>query len=142
MFYRFPMTTRVILCIETLGFEAFGSKTPFLQVLDCHNSPQRAGSSLGELEVRTGGAARLQLATASSNSPWRAGSLASRVGSVIAHCLLVLGGVGTLRFSFLRVFFYESKPLKPRSYFDNLSKVFLRKWQVLSIGIKAWKMRE
>jgi hypothetical protein len=63
------MTTRVIICIETLGFEAFGSKTPFLQVLDCPNSPRRAGSSRGELELRTGGPARPQLATMSVYSP-------------------------------------------------------------------------
>jgi hypothetical protein len=36
------MTTRVIKCIETLGFEVFGSKTPFLHVLDYHNSLGRA----------------------------------------------------------------------------------------------------
>jgi hypothetical protein len=36
------MITRVIICIEILGFEVFGSKTTFLHVLDCHNSPGRA----------------------------------------------------------------------------------------------------
>ena len=36
------MTTRVIKCIETLGFEVLGSKTSFLGVLDCHNSTWRA----------------------------------------------------------------------------------------------------
>jgi hypothetical protein len=59
------MTSRVIICIETLGFEVFGSKTPFLQVLDCHNLPQRAESSLGELDHQNWGFARLELATAS-----------------------------------------------------------------------------
>jgi hypothetical protein len=93
MFYRFSMTARVIMCIETLGFEAFGSKTPFLQVLDCHNSPQRAGSSLGELDNRKGGSARPQLATASSYSP-------QRVNSVAMHCLLASSVVSMLQFSF------------------------------------------
>jgi hypothetical protein len=57
------------ICLGTLGFEVFEPKTPFLQVLDCPNSPQRAGSLRGELEVRTGGPARPQLATASVYSP-------------------------------------------------------------------------
>jgi hypothetical protein len=59
----------VQICLETLGFEVFEPKTPFLQVLDCHNSPQRVDSSLGELEGRIGGPARPQLAMASSCSP-------------------------------------------------------------------------
>jgi hypothetical protein len=65
MFYMFSMTTRVIICIETLGFEVFGSKIPFLHVLDCHNSPQRADSSLVELDHQNWGFSRLELATAS-----------------------------------------------------------------------------
>jgi hypothetical protein len=65
-------------------FEVFGSKIPFSHVLDCHNSPQRAITRHSELEGRTGGPARLQLAAASSYSPWRASSLARRVDSAFA----------------------------------------------------------
>jgi hypothetical protein len=59
------MTFRVILHLEILGFEVFGSKIPFLKVLDYHNSLQRAITRHGELGHRTGGPARPQLATAS-----------------------------------------------------------------------------
>jgi hypothetical protein len=84
MFYKFSMTSRVITCIEILGFEDFGSKTPIMQVLDCHYSPQRATSSRGELNLQGGVFSRLQLVAASSYSPWRASSLARRVDSALA----------------------------------------------------------
>jgi hypothetical protein len=60
------------ICSKTLRdtwFEVFGSKIPFLGVLDCHNSPRRAITRHSELEGRTGGPARLLLAMASSCSP-------------------------------------------------------------------------
>ena len=50
-------------------FEVFGSKIPFLSVLDCPNSPRRAITRHGKLELRRGGLTRPQLATASYHSP-------------------------------------------------------------------------
>jgi hypothetical protein len=63
------MIIRVMICLGMLGFEDFGSKTPFLEVLDCR-------SSLGELGNRTGGPARPQLATARIYLPQRVSLLA------------------------------------------------------------------
>ena len=60
------------ICSKTLRdtwFEVFGSKIPFLSVLDCPNSPRRAITRHGELDLRMGGPARPQLATASYHSP-------------------------------------------------------------------------
>jgi hypothetical protein len=107
------MIKYVQVCLGTLGFEVFEPKTPFLQVLDCHNSPQRAGSSQGELENRTGGPAHPQLATASGYSPpTRHGELTApkrAVGSFRAV-------FGSFAWGFPLWYFYKSKPLKPRSY--------------------------
>jgi hypothetical protein len=50
------------ICFKTLRdtwFEVFGSKIPFLGVLDCHNSPRRAITRHSKLEGRKGGPARL-----------------------------------------------------------------------------------
>jgi hypothetical protein len=101
------MTTRVIKCIKTLGFEAFGSKTPFLQVLDCHNSSQRADCSLGELDPQKGVFTRLQLATASSNSPRKLEYSPRRVDSAFVHCLLASGVSGGFRLGFSCVVFLQ-----------------------------------
>ena len=78
-------------------FEVFGSKMPFLGVLDCPNSPRRVNSSLGELEGRTGGSARLLLAMASSSSPPQQVHSPRRVSSAIWCCLLVSGRFGDFR---------------------------------------------
>jgi hypothetical protein len=91
------MTTRVITCIETLGFEAFGSKTTFLQVLDSHNSPQRADCLLGEPDPQEGVFTHLQLATASSNLPSELEYSPRRVDSAFVHCLLASGVSGGFR---------------------------------------------
>jgi uncharacterized ferritin-like protein (DUF455 family) len=50
-------------------FEVFKSKISNLRLLDCHSSPRRVNGSRGELEGRTGGPARPQLAMASKSSP-------------------------------------------------------------------------
>jgi hypothetical protein len=43
------MIHRVKIYFGTLDFEVFGLEMPFLQVLDCHNSPGRASTRHGEL---------------------------------------------------------------------------------------------
>jgi hypothetical protein len=60
------------ICFKILRgtwFEVFGLKIPFLQVLNCHNSPWRAITRNGEQNGRPGGL----LAT---NSQWRVVQLA------------------------------------------------------------------
>jgi hypothetical protein len=42
------MILRVIIYLEILDFEVFGLKIPFLQVMDCHDSPGRAITRHGE----------------------------------------------------------------------------------------------
>jgi hypothetical protein len=86
MFYRFPMILRVILYLEILGFEVFGSKIPIVKVLDCHNSPWRAITRHGELGHKTVGPPRLQLATMSSCSPPTHNHSPRRVDSEETHC--------------------------------------------------------
>jgi hypothetical protein len=67
-------------------FEVFGSKIPFLSVLDCPNSPRRANTRHGELELRMGGFARPQLATASNHSPPQRNRSPRRVRQWESHC--------------------------------------------------------
>jgi hypothetical protein len=57
-------------------FEVFGLKIPFLQVLDCHNSPQQAITRHGEQNGSSGG-------LVATNSQWR-------VSGAFWYCLLVL----------------------------------------------------
>jgi hypothetical protein len=76
------MIHRFKIYFGTLDFDVFGSKKPFLKVLDCHNSSGRAITRHGELDHRTGGSARPQLATTSSYSPQRESYSPRRVDSV------------------------------------------------------------
>jgi hypothetical protein len=39
--FQVSMIHRVKINFGSLGFEVFGLEMPFLQVLDCHNSPGR-----------------------------------------------------------------------------------------------------
>jgi len=43
VFQVFYEIDRVKLCFGSLGFEVFELKTPFLQVLNCHNSSRELG---------------------------------------------------------------------------------------------------
>jgi hypothetical protein len=97
-------------------FEVFGSKIPFLSVLDCPNSPRRAITRHGELELRMGGFARPQLAMASYHSPPQQIYSPRRVrqGEIPLFCSLQ-AGVGIRGTVFSVVTFNECKPLKPRS---------------------------
>jgi hypothetical protein len=100
LFFRFPMTTRDVICLGTLSDDDFWFKTTFVQVLDCTNSPLRVQSSRGEHESRMGVVARPKLAAASSYSPLRVSLLARRVNGgccpVRSSRLFVM-----LRFDFL-----------------------------------------
>ena len=107
------------ICSKTLRdtwFEVFGSKIPFLSVLDCPNSPQRAITRHGELELRMGGFARPQLVAASCCSPPQQIYSPRRVrqGEIPLFCSLQ-AGVGIRDAVFSVVSFNECKPLKPRS---------------------------
>jgi hypothetical protein len=74
------------ITLRDTWFEVFGSKIPFLSVLDCPNSPRRAITRHGELDLRMGGPARPQLATASNHSPPQWNHSPRRVRQWESHC--------------------------------------------------------
>jgi hypothetical protein len=92
-------------------FEVFGLKIPFLQVLDCHNSPRRAITRHGEQTAHEACFTRLQLAVASYcsppqqiYSPWRV-----RQSGNSLFCLL-LAGMAFREAVFLRSIFTKVNP--------------------------------
>jgi hypothetical protein len=83
MFYKFSMASSVMLCIWMVGLEVFGSKTPIMQVLDCHNSPREQAGRHGEYESRVGGVARPELASRAKQLAMA--SDATRLASEFVH---------------------------------------------------------
>jgi hypothetical protein len=97
------MIHRVKIYFATLDFEVFGLEMPFLQVLDCHNSPGRAITRHGELQATEGICYSPPTHLGEQTAPKRV------VGSFRAVLAFRVG-------FFLVQSFYENKPLKQKSY--------------------------
>jgi hypothetical protein len=110
MFHKFPMTSRIILCIRVFGFEAFGSRTLFMQA-----GLSQLASRASELAMASKTAEPGVLLAPSSpreqcSSPRRVMLLASRARQCLRHCLLVSGLVVVLRAGVTRAVFLKINP--------------------------------
>jgi hypothetical protein len=122
-FYRYFMVLRDMVHFGILGFEVFGSKIPFLRVLDCHNSPRRVTTRHSELDLQNWRFTRhieQLLASPAIHSPWRVRQWGNSL-----FCLLLAGRVFR-EAVFYVVTLYKSEPLKPRCQW-----IYILKWITL-----------